>query len=65
MSAQLWIAGVRRWGEDGATPVVLDDRHSCGSVSDHIARGCIGIEVSTARNGGMRGPLLAVTGADH
>ena len=39
------VLGVRRWGEDDTTPVVLNPRRACGTWSDHRRYGCIGIEV--------------------
>jgi hypothetical protein len=36
---------VRRWGEDEATPIVLNDRAACGRGSDHLRRGCIGLYI--------------------
>jgi hypothetical protein len=41
--ATLQLLGVRRWGENDATPVVTDSRKACGTHSDHLRRGCIGL----------------------
>jgi hypothetical protein len=55
------LVGVRRWGEDETTPVVIDARAACGTWSDHRARGCIGIEIDNGR--GASG-LLHLTADD-
>lgn len=39
----LQVLGVRRWGEDEATPVVFDTRRACGTYSDHLQRGCMAL----------------------
>lgn len=49
---------VRRWGEDEQTPVVLDDRKACGTASDHIQRGCIGLHLA---GGGVSGLVHLTT----
>ena len=41
--------GVRRWGENQTTPVVIDNRRACGTWSDHQQRGCIGIAWDSGR----------------
>lgn len=44
---RLSVLVVRRFGEDQAAPIVLDDRKAtCGSASDCIRRGCIGLDIS-------------------
>lgn len=45
MTARTRLASlmVRRFGEDEATPIVLDNRRACGTVRDHYRRGCIGL----------------------
>lgn len=45
MTARLLSLMVRRFGEDNPTPVVIDDRRACGTFSDHLDRGCIGLQV--------------------
>lgn len=52
------ILGVRRWGEDEITPIVLDHRSACGTLSDHCRRGCIGI---VTKRGGSEGMIHLTT----
>lgn len=55
------VLGVRRWGEDDVTPVVIDTRAGCGDRwSDHFRKGCIGIAIRTGRGEG----LIHLTSAD-
>jgi hypothetical protein len=49
--ATLEIIGVRRWGEEDATPIAIDTRAACGTWSDHYRNGCIGIETRSGRGG--------------
>lgn len=51
---------VRRWGDDEATPVVLDPRDVCGSYSDHVRNGCIGLRLE----GGGLSRLVHLTSSD-
>jgi hypothetical protein len=44
-SLRLASLSVRRWGEDEGTPIVLDNRRACGTLSDHYTRGCIGLRI--------------------
>lgn len=37
--------GVRRFSEDGTTPIVVDHADACGTPGDHHAKGCIGLHV--------------------
>lgn len=49
---------VRRFGEDELTPIVLDDRKACGTATDHLRRGCIGLHLE---GGGMSGLVHLTT----
>lgn len=40
---ELELLGVRRFGEDETTPVVIAGREPCGLFSDHIRLGCLGL----------------------
>lgn len=53
MAGRLLSLMVRRWGEDEATPIVLDDRQACGSYSDHLRHGCIGLAVEFGGRSGL------------
>jgi len=61
-TGEVQILGVRRFGEDGLTPVVIDGKRVCGTVSDHIRNGCIGLEVTYPGRGGTG--LFHLTSAD-
>lgn len=52
--------GVRRWGEHEVTPIVLDSRGVCGTFSDHLRKGCIGLAIY----GEGRSRLVHLTAAD-
>lgn len=55
------VLGVRRWGEDDVTPIVIDTRAGCGDRwSDHLRKGCIGMAIRTSRGKG----LIHLTSAD-
>lgn len=58
---ELELLGVRRFGEDETTPVVIDGREPCGLFSDHARLGCLGL--SYTDRAGQYG-LIHLTAAD-
>lgn len=55
---RLLTLAVRRFGDDELTPIVLDDRKACGTGSDHLERGCIGLHLE---GGGISGLVHLTT----
>ncbi|MFB7312945.1 hypothetical protein [Streptomyces sp. NPDC056192] len=58
---ELELLGVRRFGEDETTPVVIDGREPCGLFSDHARLGCLGLPYTD--RAGQYG-LIHLTAAD-
>lgn len=48
----LTLLGVRRYSEPGqTTPIAVQGRRACGTFSDHVRTGCLGLSYTDQRGG--------------